>query len=203
MRDESPDKWDLVISAPWIDTLKLRALEEFVKKTTAIIGTQELFTLSRIVTLDQDDPNLDTILQTVQVDDHDAPRELQSPDFFDLNIKHAYILRAKRLPIDIKKEVQRARWSKGKYEAKKISDHIDFFSSIQSKGQNIKIILTGQRDITGKIKYFYWENDKNNIYKSRGIVIIENDDGPLKTIDILEIDRVMDDQGNSIFRYKG
>ena len=166
MRDESPDKWDLVISAPWIDTLKLRALEEFVKKTTAIIGTQELFTLSRIVTLDQDDPNLDTILQTVQVDDHDAPRELQSPDFFDLNIKHAYILRAKRLPIDIKKEVQRARWSKGKYEAKKISDHIDFFSSIQSKGQNIKIILTGQRDITGKIKYFYWENDKNNIYKS-------------------------------------
>jgi len=203
LRDESPDKWDLVISAPWIDTLKLRALEEFVKKTTAIIGTQELFTLSRIVTLDQDDPNLDTILQTVQVDDHDAPRELQSPDFFDLNIKHAYILRAKRLPIDIKKEVQRARWSKGKYEAKKISDHIDFFSSIQSKGQNIKIILTGQRDITGKIKYFYWENDKNNIYKSRGIVIIENDDGPLKTIDILEIDRVMDDQGNSIFRYKG
>ena len=139
----------------------------------------------------------------MQVDDHDAPRELQSPDFFDLNIKHAYILRAKRLPIDIKKEVQRARWSKGKYEAKKISDHIDFFSSIQSKGQNIKIILTGQRDITGKIKYFYWENDKNNIYKSRGIVIIENDDGPLKTIDILEIDRVMDDQGNSIFRYKG
>jgi len=60
-------------------------------------------TLSRIVTLNQDDPNLHTILQTVPVDN--GPVELRDPDFFeDINIKDAYILRAKGLQIDIKKK---------------------------------------------------------------------------------------------------
>ena len=194
---EEADKWDLVISAPWLDAGKLKSLGEFVNKASEIIDIQELLTLSRIVTLNQDDPNLDAILQTVQVDD--GPLYLQDPNFFDLNIKHAYILRAKKLQIDIKEEVQSARWSKGKYEAKKVTDHIDFFSSIQSERKNIKLTLTGQREITGKVKYYYWENEKNNIWKSRGIVFIENDNGTTKKFDILDIVRIFDDQGNSIF----
>jgi len=195
---EEADKWDLVISAPWLDADKLRGLSEFAKKASAIINIQELLTLSRVVTINQNDPNLEKILQAVQVDN--GPVELRDPNLFDLNIKHAYILRAKRLRIDIKKEVQRARWSKGKYEAKKISDHIDFFSSVQGRGQNIKLILIGQQDITGKIKYYYWENEnQKNIWKSRGIVILEKDDGTTKTTDILDIVRIFNDQGNSIF----
>jgi len=94
LREEAPDKWDLVISAPWLEADKLKALREFVEKATAIVGSQELLTLSRIVPLNPDDPNLDALLQAVQVDN--GPVELWHPDFFGLDIKHAYILRAKR-----------------------------------------------------------------------------------------------------------
>ena len=68
LREEAPDTWDLVISAPWLETGKLKALGEFVEKVTAIVGKQELLTLSRIVTLNHDDPNLEAVLKTVQVD---------------------------------------------------------------------------------------------------------------------------------------
>ena len=94
LREEAPNTWDLVISAPWLETGKLKALGEFVEKATAIVGKQELLTLSRIVTLNPNDPNLDALLQAVQVDN--GPLELWHPDFFGLDIKHAYILRAKR-----------------------------------------------------------------------------------------------------------
>ena len=94
LREEAPDKWDLVISAPWIEADKLKALREFIEKATPIVGNEGLLALSRIVTLSPDDPNLETMLQAVQVDN--GPLELWHPDFFGLDIKHAYILRAKR-----------------------------------------------------------------------------------------------------------
>jgi hypothetical protein len=70
------------------------ALGEIVEKVTAIVGKQELLTLSRIVTLNHDDPNLEAVLKIVQVDN--GPLELWHPDFFGLDITHAYIFRAKR-----------------------------------------------------------------------------------------------------------
>ena len=39
LREEAPDKWDLVISAPWLETDKLKALREFVEKATPIVGS--------------------------------------------------------------------------------------------------------------------------------------------------------------------
>jgi hypothetical protein len=94
LREEAQDKWDLVISAPWLEEGKLKALGEFVEKAASIIGEQELLTLSRIITLNHDDPNLNAILEAVQVTD--GLRELSNPNFFGLEIKRAYILRAKR-----------------------------------------------------------------------------------------------------------
>jgi len=45
LREEAPDTWDLVISAPWLETGKVKALGEFVEKVTAIVGKQELLKL--------------------------------------------------------------------------------------------------------------------------------------------------------------
>jgi hypothetical protein len=94
LREEALDEWDLVISAPWLEAGKRKALGEFIEKVTTIAGKQELLTLSRIVTLNHNDPNLEAVLKAVQVDN--GPLELWHPDFFGLDIKHAYILRAKR-----------------------------------------------------------------------------------------------------------
>lgn len=95
LREEAQDKWDLVISATWLEDGKLKALAEFVQKAASIIGEQEFLALSRIVTLNHDDPNLASILDAVEVEND--PLELWNTSFFGLEIKHAYILRAKRL----------------------------------------------------------------------------------------------------------
>ncbi|MEW6210254.1 MAG: hypothetical protein AB1631_17945 [Acidobacteriota bacterium] len=94
LREEAQDKWDLVVSAPWLEESKLKGLGEFVKKAASIVGQQELLTLSRIITLNHDDPNLEAILGTVQIEN--GPAEIRNSNFFGLEIKHAYILRAKR-----------------------------------------------------------------------------------------------------------
>jgi hypothetical protein len=94
LREEAQDKWDLLVSAPWLEEGKLKALGEFVEKAASIIGEGDFLLLSRIVTLNHDDPNLKKILETVQVDG--SPLELWDTNFFGVEIKRAYILHAKK-----------------------------------------------------------------------------------------------------------
>lgn len=94
LREEAPDKWDLVISSSWLEEGKLKALEEFVEKLASTIGEDEMLKFSRIVTVSHDDPNLDAILRAVSIDD--GLMEVRESSFFGLPIKHAYILRSKR-----------------------------------------------------------------------------------------------------------
>lgn len=94
LRAEAPDKWDLVVAAPWLEEGKLKALGEFVEKLSAAIGEQQLLSLSRVITVKHDDPSLEAILRAVEDDDSDV--ELSDCDFFGLRIDHAYIFRAKR-----------------------------------------------------------------------------------------------------------
>lgn len=94
LREDAPDKWDLVVSAPWLEEGKLKALGEFVEKISSILGEQELLTLSRIVTLTKNDPALEAILKAGEV--KNGPVEVRDSSFFGLPIKHGYILRAKR-----------------------------------------------------------------------------------------------------------
>ncbi|MGH9800996.1 MAG: hypothetical protein ACRD82_11580, partial [Blastocatellia bacterium] len=88
LREESMDKWDLVVSAPWLQEDKLKSLREVVKKMSSIIGEKELLKLSRIVTLNQDDPNLIAILKAVKVEGGVA--EMRDTNLFGLVIKQAY-----------------------------------------------------------------------------------------------------------------
>ena len=99
--EESPDKWDLVVSAPWLEKGKLKALREFVKILSSIIGQGEVLSLSKIVTLNHDEPSLKAILRAVQVEN--GPLVLQDNNLFGLEIKQAYILRAKQLKESVRK----------------------------------------------------------------------------------------------------
>jgi hypothetical protein len=94
LRADSPDKWDLVVSSPWLERGKLKALGEFTKKLSSVVGQDQVLSLSRIVTLDSDDPALTAVTKAVNIDDGTV--EIKDSDFFGLKIKHAYILRAKR-----------------------------------------------------------------------------------------------------------
>src|SRR5437764_13878109 len=95
LSEESPDRWDLVVSAPWLEKGRLKALGEFVEILSSIVGQKDIHSLSKIVTLNHDEPSLKAILRTVQVEN--VPIVLQDNNLFGLEVKQAYILRAKRL----------------------------------------------------------------------------------------------------------
>jgi hypothetical protein len=94
LRAEAPDRWDLVVSSPWLEEGKLKALGEFVEKLSAAIGEKQLLSLSRVVTLNADDAALRAVTKAVTVED--GLVEIRDSDLFGLKIAHAYILRAKR-----------------------------------------------------------------------------------------------------------
>ena len=94
MREDSPGLWDLVVSAPWLQRGKLAALEKFVKRLSNSLGQEEVFTLSRIVTLNRTDPALKQILHEVGNVTHPVKRVGQN--LFGLPLEQAYILRAHR-----------------------------------------------------------------------------------------------------------
>jgi hypothetical protein len=92
MREDSPGRWDLVVSAPWLQRGKLVALENLVKRLSDALGQEELLSLSRIVTLNRKDPALKRILQ--ELGTITQPVEKVGRDLFGLPLEHAYVLRA-------------------------------------------------------------------------------------------------------------
>jgi hypothetical protein len=62
MRADSPGTWDLVVSAPWLEQGNLKALREFTELLSREIGEQSLRQFSRIVTLNQRDPEIKAVV---------------------------------------------------------------------------------------------------------------------------------------------
>jgi hypothetical protein len=95
LREEAPDRWDLVVSSPWLEDSDLNTLREFAEKLRAAIGEEQLLFVSRIVTLDADEPALDAVTREISVED--GLVELRDADFFGHRMAQAYILRSRRI----------------------------------------------------------------------------------------------------------
>jgi hypothetical protein len=94
MRADAPGQWDLVVSAPWLEQGKLKALSEFTALLSDSIGEKSLKEFSRIVTLKSGDPALKAVTAAFSVDDGEV--RVQRSNLFGLEIEDAIILRAKR-----------------------------------------------------------------------------------------------------------
>ncbi len=90
LREDSPNKWDLLISADWARANKKAALDAIIEKIRKVLTEQELLMLSRIIILDKDDAALKAIHQTMRVEY--GLGEISDSNFFGLTIKHAYII---------------------------------------------------------------------------------------------------------------
>ena len=95
MREDSPGLWDLVVSAPWLEAGRLKALGQFSEEMSEVFDQDEVMSFSRIVTLNHGDPALHDILN--EVGSPKKPLEMQGHNLFGLPVEHAVILRA-RLP---------------------------------------------------------------------------------------------------------
>ena len=97
MRADAPGKWDLVVSAPWLEQGKLKAVSEFTALLSESIGEKSLRELSRVVTLKAGDPALKAVVSAFSVDDGEV--RVQRSNLFGLEIEDGIILRAKREPL--------------------------------------------------------------------------------------------------------
>ena len=95
LREEAPEKWDLVVSAPWIEENKGAALKLISERIKKSLTAEELPTISRIVVADPSDPAVDAINRAFQVEHSTV--EVKDSTLFGLQIKHAHIFASNRL----------------------------------------------------------------------------------------------------------
>ncbi len=94
LREDSPGKWDLLVSAPWISRDKAESLKYLASKVQEALTPEELLLLSRIVLIDDTNPALGAVQRAIHVEHGMA--EIRDSNFFGLQIKHAYLITSRR-----------------------------------------------------------------------------------------------------------
>lgn len=94
MRADAPGTWDLVVSAPWLESGNLKATTEFVDLLAKSIGRESLRQFSQVAPVASDNPTVQFILKNIPVDN--GERHVRSTDLFGLQIEEAIIMHAKR-----------------------------------------------------------------------------------------------------------
>ena len=77
-RADAPGTWDLVVSAPWLEGSKLKAIRELVDLLAKTIGinSKSVQEYSRVEAVPVNDPTIQLILRSVPVED--GERHIQS-----------------------------------------------------------------------------------------------------------------------------
>ena len=94
LREDIPDRWDLVVAAPWIGQAKAEAVDYLVDEIKTRLGSEELVQLSRIVVADPDDAPVQSLNRALPVE-HAENVEIKDSTFFGLPIKHAFVVTSK------------------------------------------------------------------------------------------------------------
>jgi hypothetical protein len=93
LREDVPDRWDLIISAPWASADQKGSLDYLVNRIKSDLGPADLTQLSRIVFIDPTDVSVRALNQDIHVEHGSV--ELRDSSFFGLPIKHAFIITSK------------------------------------------------------------------------------------------------------------
>jgi len=94
MREDVPDRWDLMVSAPWIGDDKQGVVDYLVGEIRSRMGTQALTDLSRIVVVDPNDAAVQALNRAIRIEHGGV--EVKDSNFFGLQVKHAFIITSKQ-----------------------------------------------------------------------------------------------------------
>jgi len=97
MREEVPDRWDLIVSAPWLGGDKQAAVAYLVAQIKSRLGAQELINLTRIVVIDPENEALQNLNRVIQTEHGTV--EVADSEFFRVRVKRAFIITSKRQPV--------------------------------------------------------------------------------------------------------
>jgi hypothetical protein len=93
MREDAPDRWDLIVSAPWV-TDRREAVDYFVNEIKSHLGAQDLTSLARIVVVDPEEAAVQALNRAIQIEHGGV--EVRDSNFFGLPVKYAFIITSKR-----------------------------------------------------------------------------------------------------------
>ncbi len=68
LREDSPDRWDLVMAAPWLNPLAMDDYELLAREIRTRLDAEHARLISRIVILQQGDPALEAFLRFAQLE---------------------------------------------------------------------------------------------------------------------------------------
>jgi hypothetical protein len=92
------DRWDLMISAPWLDKDKRRAVPYLVDQIKSKLGVEYLIRLNRIVVIDPDNAELQDLARSIAVEhgkvEHGRVR-IRDDELFGVRVRDARIITAK------------------------------------------------------------------------------------------------------------
>jgi len=94
LREEAEDRWDIVVSASWLESNNKKSFDYLAKELKYNLTNQELLLISRIVVMDEGNPGLEAINRAFHVE-HGLV-DVRDSNFFGLQIKHAYIITSTR-----------------------------------------------------------------------------------------------------------
>lgn len=94
LREDAPNVWDLVLSAPWVEKDKAASIRYVADTLKSVLSRKELTHLSRIVIIDTNNPALTKMQSGMEVEH--GLIDIQQSNFFGLQIKHAYIITSRR-----------------------------------------------------------------------------------------------------------
>ena len=94
LRHESLMVWDVIVSAPWLVADEAAGLDYLAGKLQKNLTPQELVNISRIVILDEDNPIVKSVQDSVAVEHEKC--EMPARFFNGMYIRHAYIFTSRR-----------------------------------------------------------------------------------------------------------
>lgn len=94
LREDAPDKWDLVVAAQWIEKNKQDALKYITEALHKSLTQSEILKLSRIAIIDKSNPALEVFQRAIHVEH--GMSEIKDSNFFGLQIKHVYLITSQR-----------------------------------------------------------------------------------------------------------
>jgi len=98
LREDAPDKWDLVVAAKWIEENKKEALKYISRALQESLTPSELLRLSRIAIIDESNSALEAFQKAMHVEHGMA--EIKDSNFFGLQIKHVYLITSQRRDVN-------------------------------------------------------------------------------------------------------
>jgi hypothetical protein len=90
LREDAQDRWDLLVSAPWLEKDKKEGIQYMAGELQQRLDAQERLSLSRVVILEKDNPVLTAIHRMAKVSH--GRIAVKDSVVFGLEIKQAYVI---------------------------------------------------------------------------------------------------------------